>query len=170
MAAPFSGVAVARQQHMTGQVRLMYTTLLHRQRVSLANGSHLLATMHLASTYSERAVQEGQAFEVAAEAYIKAYLDRGAPSLFSTLKPLYRQAAASPLPMALHPNTLPSAACTVCWTDTRRLPQVPAEGVRVSCLHVASTNLPDTAFTTALTCLTRACLLCLIEDCQHTLL
>ena len=108
----------------------MYTTLLHRQKVSLANGSHLLATTHLASTYSERAVQDGQAFEVAAEAYIKAYLDRGAPSLFSTLKPLYRQAAASPLPIPLHPITLPSAACTVCWTDTRRLPQVPAEGVR----------------------------------------
>ena len=169
MAAPLWGVAVARQQHMTDQLRLMHTGSLHKQKVSLDNGSHLSATTHLASTYSERAVQEGQAFEVAAEAYIKAYLDRGAPSLFSTLKPLYRQAAALETPVTLHRTTM-LAACTACWTIIGGLPSVPAQGVRVSCLEVPSTNLPDTASATALPCLIRACLMCLLEDCQHTLL
>lgn len=38
--------------------------------------------------------QEGAAFEQAAEQFIQSYLDRRIPSLFSTLKPLYRYSAA----------------------------------------------------------------------------
>ena len=35
-------------------------------------------------------VQEGEAFEAAADRYVRRFLERGIPSLFSSLKALYR--------------------------------------------------------------------------------
>ena len=66
------------------------TTCLHR-RCHRAPAAHQLCDCIQQSQADPGGdVQEGRAFEEAAEAYIRAYLDRGAPSLFSTLKPLYR--------------------------------------------------------------------------------
>ena len=35
-------------------------------------------------------MQEGEAFEQAAESYVKRFLEKGVPSLFAHMKPLYR--------------------------------------------------------------------------------
>ena len=42
-------------------------------------------------------MQEGGAFEAAADAYVRRFLERGIPSLFSSLKALYRWAVHSTL-------------------------------------------------------------------------
>ena len=50
----------------------------------------MLGTVALSLTKIVVRGQEGEDFEAAAEAYVKRFLEKGVPSLFADMKPLYR--------------------------------------------------------------------------------